>query len=252
MSEPSIEEFTTFVRAVRAGEIPAGRVETHGVRALVDEDACADVDIELLAKVAMRPPAGLIILKYGSRSLVGSFGAGDGTSALLKYYQPAGVKHVTYGLRGSRCFQSWLAGIAMGRLNIPTPRPLMIAEWRRLGKLWLSQSFLATRMAAGSNLTDFVSQHHESSALMTKVAEQLQRAFATFARYRGVHGDLKANNILVTADGDISFIDLDGAEFLLPLSRWTSLREKDEARFRANWRNLPGAAKCFEKVFKSP
>jgi len=207
---------------------------------------------DALAKAAGQVPVGMSILKFGSRSIVGSFTA-DGEPWVLKYYQPASfAKHLTYGILGSRCHRSWLAGLAFAHIGVPTPAPLMVAEWKSSGGLWLKRSFLATRHAAGISLAKFLDQSSPDDPRRLKVAAGLKDAFGKMARHRAIHGDLKENNIIISPDGGISFIDLDGARFLLPEDRWKKLRRKDRDRFFKNWKETPEVAGLFRHVFDSP
>jgi len=49
------------------------------------------------------------------------------------------------------------------------------------------------------------------------------------------HGDMKAQNILVTDNDDICFIDLDNAGFSLRPRRAKEKNRKDRMRFERNW-----------------
>jgi tRNA A-37 threonylcarbamoyl transferase component Bud32 len=230
--------------------LPAATLECGKAHAACNTAACSEPLARSLAKVANRPPPGLTLYKFGSRSIVGHHAPEGGERVVMKYYHPRDVfRHVNYGIRGSRCHQSWLAGMAFNFIGVPTPEPLVIAEWRTCGGLWLSKSFLATRPADGVPLDAFILRHGIGHPLVEKAAAALQRSFALMARHRAVHGDLKANNVLVSDDGDISLIDLDSAAFLLPESAWRKLREKDRLRFMANWKQQPEALRLFSGIF---
>lgn len=247
------ESLAEFLRQLRAGSSPAAPISCGRAKAAVNPAACSPTQAAELAQLANRPLPGLTLYKFGSRSVVGSFTLADGSGVVLKYYYPSNpAKHLAYGIRGSRCHQSWLAGLAFGFLGIPTPAPLLIAEWDLLGGLWLSKSFLATRQAGGIALDAFIRTHGCAHPLVGQAADSLRRSFATMARHRAVHGDLKANNLLVSESGEVSFIDLDAASFLLPEAVWIARREKDRRRFLANWKNDPAAARCFQDLFEIP
>ncbi len=250
MSPSDLEK---HLRDLGAGGSHAAPLDCGGARAFQNADACPAPLATAIAKLANRPLPGLTLYKFGSRSIVGAHTLPSGERVVLKYYYPSSpVKHLTYGMRGSRCMQSWLAGIAFNAIGVPTPVPLVIAEWRRCGGLWLSKSFIATRPAEGIALDAFIRSHGADHPLSGKAAESLRRSFSLMAAHRAVHGDLKANNLLVSESGEVSFIDLDAASFLLPETSWKSLHEKDRTRFHANWKNQPDAAALFRDVFDSP
>lgn len=246
------EFLSDFLSNLSAGMAPAVRLSCGTAVAAHNALACPAPLAAAVAQLANRPLPGLTLYKFGSRSIVGAYTLASGERVVLKYYYPSSpVKHVTYGIRGSRCMQSWLAGMAFGFLDIPTPAPLVIAEWHRFGGLWLSKSFLATRPAEGVALDAFVRTHGVDHPLLPKAVESLRRSFSLMAAHRAVHGDLKANNLLLSDSGEVSFIDLDAASFLIPEATWKSLREKDRKRFHANWKDQPEAAALFRSVFDS-
>jgi tRNA A-37 threonylcarbamoyl transferase component Bud32 len=249
----SASDLEKLLRDLCAGKNPAAPLACGRAQAFHHLDVCPAPLAAAIAELANRPPPGLTLYKFGSRSVVGAYTFASGDRVVLKYYYPNSlVKHVTYGVRGSRCMQSWRAGTAFHFIGVPTPAPLVIAEWQRLGGLWLGKSFLATRQADGIALDAFIRSHGVDHPLLAKAVESLRRSFSLMASHRAVHGDLKANNLLVSDTGEVSFIDLDAASVLLPAARWKSLHEKDRQRFHANWKNLPDAAALFRKVFDSP
>lgn len=212
---------------------------------------CSDAEMEELAGIASRPPPGLQLYKYGSRSVVGSYGLQSGSRVCLKYYFPRRFyKHLTYGIGGSRCFASWIAALAFGRAGIPTAAPLAMIDWKKMGGLWLEQAFLATRQAEGVSLSVFAETHRSDPGRLEKVAAALRRSFSIMAQHRIIHGDLKATNILVDEHDQITFVDLDAAAFLDSAARWKELRAKDERIFADNWRQQPVAAAAFRAVFE--
>jgi tRNA A-37 threonylcarbamoyl transferase component Bud32 len=215
----------------------------------VNEDACTQEQRDELQTVAARPPRGLVIKKFGTRSVVGAYRLDDGLRTVLKYYYPRTmVKQLTYGIRGSRCLQSWVAGRVFRKLDIPTPEVLAMWEIRSGGGIMLRKSFLACLEADGIPLCDYLAENAEAPEKLERVAQHLRNAFDKMADYRIAHGDLKANNILVDARQDISFIDLDGVTLLDSENRWSKARIRDRQRFLANWKNSPPAAEIFHDV----
>jgi serine/threonine protein kinase len=244
------DSLPNFLADLSAGKDHAARLSCGAAVAGYNTAACPAPLAASLAALAKRPLPGLTLYKFGSRSVVGTYTLDDGQRVVLKYYYPSGaVKRLNYGIRGSRCHQSWLAGLAFNFIGVPTPEPLVIAEWHRWGGIWLSKSFLATRPADGIPLDAFIRKHGTGHPLVEKAAAALKRSFDLMARHRAVHGDLKANNVLVSDSGEISFIDLDAAAVLLPEAAWRGLREKDRQRFMANWKNQPETAALFAGTF---
>ena len=204
-----------------------------------------------LARFAMRPPVGLVLCKYGSRSVVGIMAVGN-RQAVLKYYYPRNwLKRLTYGLAGSRARRSWKTGLDLLRMGVATAEPLAFFEWRMLGGLLLNRSFLATRHVEGPDLQTFVERHATDTVRLAVVAANLKNAFTVMTRNRVAHGDLKATNIIVGEDHSVTFIDLDATVIDAPAAKWPALRARDESLFFANWKRQPCAAEAFRDVFKA-
>jgi len=196
-----------------------------------------------LAALARKMPANLEILKDGSRSQVGGCQLASGREVVLKYYYPKNfVKKMRNRFVTTRCRRSWIAAHGFTHLGIPTPAPLAIAEHYRLGFL-NSMSFLATDRAHGKPLRDLPLDR------MIKVLPALKSAFAAMAEFHITHGDLKATNIIVSAQDEISLIDLDATRFHLRGSTWQKARTYDHTRFLRNWEDEPKAAEIFQSCF---
>ena len=214
----------------------------------VNPAACSTLQAEELDQVSSTPPTDLTVCKDGSRSLVGRHALADGTECVLKYYRPKNLaKKVNYRLRGSRAMRSWVSARAFALLGIPTPAAMMIVERPGCCRLTLEESFLACHLAPGISLSAV-----KDEEILQHAATQLHRAFQTMAAYRISHGDLKANNIIVSNDGEIRFIDLDGTTILSQNKRWTTLWEHDRNRFLRNWPHETTAHRIFSDAMPLP
>ncbi|YCM46038.1 lipopolysaccharide kinase InaA family protein [Verrucomicrobiaceae bacterium 227] len=193
-----------------------------------------------LKRLELRHPSGWSILKNGTRSIVGSHTLSDKSKAVLKYYYPKNFfKKLNYRVTGSRCEMSWIAGLTFQRLGIPTPTPLYLSEKVSMFGLLNSQSFLATRQFEGISLSTLPPER------WANVTDQLKEVFQYFRQHHIAHGDLKASNILVSEQDQISFIDLDATRFLLSGKDWEQAHQADLQRFRRNWDGRPDAAEIF-------
>jgi tRNA A-37 threonylcarbamoyl transferase component Bud32 len=214
--------------------------------------ACDTQEQAELSKMAGRPPAGLVLCKYGSRSVVGFIALGA-RNVVLKYYYPrTWLKRVTYGVSGSRAHRSWTTGLALTKMGISTAEPLALMEWKSGGGLVLDRSFLAVRHVPGVDLYSFVTQYSGDAMRLEAVAANLKTAFALMARNRVAHGDLKATNIIVGDHCSITFIDLDAAVVGASSSSWPALRARDVELFFGNWKQHPVATAAFRDVFNAP
>lgn len=243
MSPAGLRKFMASGSSVRP-------IRCQGLPGLWNSAGCGEELAQALGSLARRPPRGMRIYKFGSRSIVGAKIGETGEEAVLKYYYPSSqIRSLVYGLRGSRCMRSWNAGLAFGHIGIPTPAPLVVAEAHRLGGIMLGSSFLATRPAEGTALREFLSRHGAAHPLVAAAAESLRESFRLMEEHGCVHGDLKASNLFLSPDGVVSFIDLDAAAWSLTPSAFAKLRAKDKARFFKNWDADPAAAEVFRNCF---
>lgn len=226
-------------------------VSCQGARAFRHAPACTADQAAGLAAIARRPPPGMVLFKFGSRSVVGRHELSDGTAVVLKYYYPKNpLKHVSQAVTGSRCMRSWQSALDLERLGLPVPRALFVAEWRALGGLWLVQSMLATAVAPGIPLPDWVEVHQHDAPRLAAMAGRLRGHFALMADHRAAHGDLKATNLIVAGDDSVRFVDLDAVSVHLSESAWPAARARDHRIFLANWQPGSAAARAFKDVFE--
>jgi len=236
-------------------EFMAGLNRMEGLSPLLEDSseiACCGDEFSSLSR---RPPRGMKILKYGTRSIVGTFLMKNGEQVVLKYYIPkSATKRFTYGILGSRALQSWCAAHAFRFVGLPTATPLYFSEHKSACGLQLHMALLATRLATGLLLSDWIVNNRADLERVRRVTRALREAFATMARYQISHGDLKASNIIIDEQaGDaISFIDLDSARILSTSSSWHSLWNKDRERLLANWKHAPEIAAMFEHACPLP
>lgn len=252
MNNPKASEhdLAAFLRSLPKDAPAVEPIPCGGGAGFRNSLSCSSGEAEELAKIAARPPAGMTLYKYGSRSVVGTIKLAGGTPVVLKYYYPKGfIKHLTYGVRGSRCLRSWSAALAFEFLELPTPPALLFTEWHSLGSAWLEKSFLATGQAAGITLEQWVRQYQEDYPRLESMAEQLRGIFERMATYRISHGDLKASNVLVAENDSVSLVDLDATEFLSSPRDWPCHRRRDASIFLENWDPHSPAAKTFATVF---
>jgi tRNA A-37 threonylcarbamoyl transferase component Bud32 len=244
-AERTLNELEEFRKSLR----PPGEAG-KGVLMACHDQSCTGRRAEELRGIIGRPPPGMVLYKYGSRSVVGGYHLTDGGRVVLKYYYPRGIhKHLGYGIRGSRCMRSWNAARALEFVGIATPAALMIAEWQTCGGLWLERSTLVTEQADGVPLADWLDLHGSDSVRLERLAARLRDEFSRMARYRISHGDLKQSNIIIGNDDSPSFVDLDAVTFHAGQGDWEAGRARDMKIFNDNWNHRPQAAAAFAGIF---
>lgn len=179
-----------------------------------------------LWKSYCRYPAALPLLKQGRRVSVYA-----NESWVVKHYRGSGVKaRLKQKLRGSRGAISWQQGWLWSLLGIPTPRPVMLAEFVRGDRA--GHSVVVFPRIAGRPLSELMEQERQRAEFL---ADSVRWWLGSF-QWAGIsHGDMKAQNILVNETTGVSFIDLDGAGFSSMPSIIDARNRKDRKRFEKNW-----------------
>lgn len=168
-------------------------------------------------------------LKSGNTCTVARVNAGD-ASFVVKRYNIKNLRHALSRLwRPSRAWHSWREGHRLQLLGIATPAPLALIE-ERLGPL-RRRAWLINEHCPGTSLA----QHFSPERIPGEgEAAAIVALFATLARERITHGDLKASNLLWHANR-IWLIDLDACTQHRSEAAWRKAWQRDRARLLRNW-----------------
>lgn len=181
----------------------------------------------------LRDPDGAIEsggrLKSGNTCTVASVAAAGG-ELVVKRYNLKSVGHALSRLwRPSRAWHSWREGHRLALYGIATPAPLALVE-ERLGPL-RRRAWLVNEFCPGVSLAEHLSAEREPPAAE---AAAIVALFATLARLRISHGDLKATNLLWHA-GRVWLIDLDACMQHRSEAAWRRAWRRDRGRLVRNW-----------------
>lgn len=163
---------------------------------------------------------------------------------LLKRFNLRGVLHtLTRVLLFTRGSRSWTYGREMLRSGINTVRPLAMVE-DRLGPFRF-RSFVLTEESAGIPLPEYLESTELNTLELDELAGQFARIWHTLGELRMVHGALHAENFLVTPQGQLKLINLDGT-----WRHWFDVtflhrRDRDWLRFMKAWRGQPEVGAAF-------
>ena len=130
--------------------------------------------------------------------------------------------------RPSRAQVSWLNANLLEYAGIRTPAPLGFVEQRWLGLR--HRAYFVCKHVAGRALLTLT----DAELAEPQLCDQLRTLFAKLRQHRLVHGDMKANNLLVDANGLLWLIDLDAMR-QVPAKTFTRGHQIDQRRFLQNW-----------------
>lgn len=189
-------------------------------------------------------------LKDGNTATVALAQCGT-TQVVIKRYN---IKHLRHWLgrfwRPSRAWKSWQNAHQLAVLGISTPEPIAIIE-QRFG--WLrNKAFYLSKYDAAD---DVLTRYSEIPEVSSEHLHGFQQLFSSMIAAQVSHGDLKANNILLSNNG-LSFIDLDAMQFhhsssLLGPSRFDKAMSRDLRRFMKNWPAESTVYQQFEQIIKN-
>lgn len=153
-----------------------------------------------------------------------------GKQLVIKRYNIKSFWHwLTRCYRPSRAAVSWRNGNLLELMGVATPKTLGFIE-HRFG--WLrKRAYLVCEYSDGQELIDV----YQSRLPTETELGQLKMIFSLLRRYKVSHGDLKASNLLITQDGEISLIDLDAMHEHCSETAFQKAYAKDQQRFLKNW-----------------
>lgn len=213
---------------------------------------CDRRDYSEAMQKALDDPESLFIdaryLKRGNTATV-AIARIDGREIVIKRYN---IKSMLHGLRRAfrptRAAISWRNAQRLRFYDIATPRPIALIE-RRIGPLRRVAYFLAEH-SQGQDCAHFLTRADVSEERRTTVA---QRIVALIERLRALnlsHGDMKATNILITADQP-AFIDLDAMHKHSNATAASRALQRDLQRFMQNWNDHPALGRMFNTLLEA-
>ncbi len=152
-----------------------------------------------------------------------------GQPVVIKRYNMKNFGHwLRRCLRPSRARMSWLNANLLEYVDIATPQPLGFAEQRWLGLR--RRAYFVCRHMVGRPLLEL----SDDELLQPELQQQLRKLFSSLRQHQLIHGDMKANNLLVDAEGQLWLIDLDAMR-QVSSQNFTALHQRDQDRFMQNW-----------------
>ncbi len=185
------------------------------------------------------------ILKDGNTATVAQVDLSH-RSLVVKRYNIKGPLHaLSRAVRKSRAWLSWLNAFHMEFLGIPSLKPLAMIE-NRIGP-FRGKAYFITEYIDGPDALARLRDSEASDGELRALANLL----VDLSNSRISHGDLKATNFLMAAEGPV-IIDLDAMRQHKNPERFQKAFDKDLDRFMKNWEDQPELVSRFEGLLKFP
>ncbi|AFJ03386.1 Serine/threonine protein kinase [Methylophaga frappieri] len=169
------------------------------------------------------------LLKQGNSATVAKVDL-DGQVVVIKRYNLKSAWHFLKRCwRPSRAANAWRYGRLLTLIGLPTPTALGFVE-RRIGPL-RCRAYLITAWLPGQELSARFPDKEPGG----EIAKQIQALFQLLLRYRLVHGDLKASNILIDDQQQLQLIDLDAMSQCENNRQFARGHHRDWQRYQRNW-----------------
>lgn len=156
----------------------------------------------------------------------------DGIEIVIKRYNIKSVWHfLRRCLRASRAAISWKNANLLEFISLPALKPLGFIE-RRVGWFRHTAYFMSEYQDAEELLGVYQRREPTDSEL-----DQINNIFLSLQSCQISHGDFKAQNLLINAQGKISLIDLDSMKQHKSDKAFQRAFDKDKNRFIRNWQD---------------
>jgi tRNA A-37 threonylcarbamoyl transferase component Bud32 len=132
--------------------------------------------------------------------------------------------------------------------GILTARPVALLE-ERFGPL-RGRAWYITEFVAGDDAGSLCAQGVMDEAGKTAAAQQVTDVLAQLALSSLSHGDMKATNFILSAQGAV-VIDLDAMRRHVAPERFRRAQRRDLARFMRNWEACPETRTMFAEMMRN-
>ncbi len=168
--------------------------------------------------------------------------------AVIKRYNIKGFWHgVGRAFRRTRASISWANAHRLQLLGLPTARPIALIETKWLGLK--GKAYFLTEYVDAPDMAQFFATTNDKQ-LRSEAIKQVVQLFYRLYLLKISHGDMKASNLKVLADGRPLLIDLDSMKQYSTDSFAYKNHVRDIKRFMQNWKETPSLYNAFVKVFK--
>lgn len=179
-------------------------------------------------------------LKRGNRCTVALARSSRGPLVVKRFNLRGRFHTLAHTVKRSRATLNWHGGHRLQSLGVATPEPLACLE-HRLGPLRF-RSFVVLPYLDGWRMHTFLAWHQVSRDQMQSLGQQFLFIRQAMVSARLTHGDLRADNLLITASGNqlkLWLIDLDSLRSHRSDAALQHYTQRDTKRFFQDMAGYP-------------
>lgn len=181
-------------------------------------------------------------LKSGNTCTVQSFEFAGKRYVLKRYNQRPWFTQLRRSIFPSRASKSWSNGWVLDLAFILSAKPIAFVDECSFPR---QRGYLLMEQIDADLLPDYVARHRKDAARVGRLIAEVGRIWTLLERIRATHGDLKATNWMVSAEGTVYLFDLDSFRFGLSDAAFRKGQKKDRERFLKNWELDPELVQAF-------